>query len=749
MKNKLSNILFIFVAFVLVLALASCEFKKTTTFKVEFESNGGSLVEEQVVVKGKTATEPSAPEREGYEFLGWFDEALEVKFDFTTPIEEDIKLFGKWELIATSHTVSFVTGTEEVIANQTVAYNTQATKPANPTKQFELFTNWYKDAELTEVYNFSSGVTEDLVLYAGYEKIYVLDIARISSYSEYLQNIKEQDNKQIEFMDRTVPYTVGTLNAWKATPIIYLGTYDADADDFNDVTASWEYELKLQVLVDSEYVDAVVADYVDAFDEATASIDFSDAAENNTFKVVITPKALTEKQLNQLDKYTVSYEVAVVDGFNVYEAKELAYIENRSESNLATSGGITIYGNLWWNEFKEANGLELNFAPETLILHADLDVTADTLPHQMFYSDENLSKSDSDYGRTFGSLIDYTYIYVRESSASESFKLLGNYFNIDCSKVREVQRENNVITPEGGVISHASLFRFEGSGSNEMSNLSITGNAPRTEDTVKAGGVIFVKYDGGVSLAKNMLSFDFFITYMNNANDEEVVIDSCKVYNVYNSFLYNWGGEHFTVKNSEFSSSGGPVLIQDCIHYGTASQMDGQTHFIDCSFDSYVTGQEGWFVSFNATALVGQVKAMDALFNAFGKSFLKTDKDGNTYFNLIVVNKNGDAQGLTSSPVLGGTTFDDCEALDFGEGNVYFQQLLANASSAGAPVFRGCNSTGATGYGYFNGTSLLDIQNNAITDPNNPLFTSQYFGMYYNGMCFIFELFDMGQTYSK
>lgn len=67
------------------------------TYTVTFESNGGSAVASENVAYGKQATEPEAPVREGFTFAGWFDEALENKYDFSTGVEEDMTLYAKWE----------------------------------------------------------------------------------------------------------------------------------------------------------------------------------------------------------------------------------------------------------------------------------------------------------------------------------------------------------------------------------------------------------------------------------------------------------------------------------------------------------------------------------------------------------------------------------------------------------------------------------------------------------------------------
>ena len=78
-------------------------------------------------------------------------------------------------------------------------------------------------------------------------------------------------------------------------------------------------------------------------------------------KISVSPKNLTNKQMNELEtKWTRNYIVEVVDGYNVYSAKELGYINN-STSALPQIGSIAPESaKTVWDRFKEANGLELN-----------------------------------------------------------------------------------------------------------------------------------------------------------------------------------------------------------------------------------------------------------------------------------------------------------------------------------------------------------------------------------------------------
>ena len=68
-----------------------------TYYDVTFDTTvEGLTVPKQTIKYGELATEPAAPSREGYKFLGWYEG--DVKFDFTnTKITKETKLTAKWE----------------------------------------------------------------------------------------------------------------------------------------------------------------------------------------------------------------------------------------------------------------------------------------------------------------------------------------------------------------------------------------------------------------------------------------------------------------------------------------------------------------------------------------------------------------------------------------------------------------------------------------------------------------------------
>ena len=138
----------------------------TVTFVADID---GEAEPSTVTVKeGKTVERPANPEKTGFSFDGWYtDEELSEAYDFATPVTSDFTLYAKWNV--RSFSVKFETDGGTAISEQTVEYNSYATKPSkNPEKQNCTFNGWFKDAECKEKFNFRTGITADTVIYAGW-----------------------------------------------------------------------------------------------------------------------------------------------------------------------------------------------------------------------------------------------------------------------------------------------------------------------------------------------------------------------------------------------------------------------------------------------------------------------------------------------------------------------------------------------------------------------------------------------------
>ena len=66
-------------------------------YTVTFDTNGGNSISKQTVNRNATVKEPEQPQKDEYNFIGWFtDKELTKQFDFSTKITKSITLYAKW-----------------------------------------------------------------------------------------------------------------------------------------------------------------------------------------------------------------------------------------------------------------------------------------------------------------------------------------------------------------------------------------------------------------------------------------------------------------------------------------------------------------------------------------------------------------------------------------------------------------------------------------------------------------------------
>ena len=137
-------------------------------YSVTFNTMGGSSVETQKIESGKTATEPTAPTKDGFTFGGWYtDTDFTTAFSFGTEITKSITLYAKWiDANKTVYTVTFNSdGTE---TKQTVAEGEKASKPTDPTKTGYTFAGWYNGET---AFDFNTAITANITLTAKFTAI--------------------------------------------------------------------------------------------------------------------------------------------------------------------------------------------------------------------------------------------------------------------------------------------------------------------------------------------------------------------------------------------------------------------------------------------------------------------------------------------------------------------------------------------------------------------------------------------------
>lgn len=84
----------------------------STNCEVTFVPNNGQSSVSVVIGKGKTVATPADPVKANYLFGGWYtDSALTNRYDFAQPVKQDLRLYAKYELDATTLTNKISTDT--------------------------------------------------------------------------------------------------------------------------------------------------------------------------------------------------------------------------------------------------------------------------------------------------------------------------------------------------------------------------------------------------------------------------------------------------------------------------------------------------------------------------------------------------------------------------------------------------------------------------------------------------------------
>lgn len=139
-------------------------------YTVKFVSDHGSFADQTIEHGGTIDPDKLTPPIvEGFTFDDWYtDNTYSEKFNFSTPITGDTKVYAKWT--ANDYKVSFVTEHVDAPASQNVTYNGTADDPGKLTAEGYTFIGWYADEDRTIEFNFKTLITHDTKVYAKWEK---------------------------------------------------------------------------------------------------------------------------------------------------------------------------------------------------------------------------------------------------------------------------------------------------------------------------------------------------------------------------------------------------------------------------------------------------------------------------------------------------------------------------------------------------------------------------------------------------
>ena len=146
MRKNIFRILFLLIAVSALFTLTSCnkEDEAPSKYEVSFSTDGGTMYYSIRAFEGDTITLPT-PEKEGYEFLGWYDNASTAgdALADTYTISSNVTLYAKWDAYQ---------GTIKFESNGGTTYNdleffAQKVEIPTPKKEGFVFGGWYKSED--------------------------------------------------------------------------------------------------------------------------------------------------------------------------------------------------------------------------------------------------------------------------------------------------------------------------------------------------------------------------------------------------------------------------------------------------------------------------------------------------------------------------------------------------------------------------------------------------------------------------
>lgn len=551
--------------------------------------------------------------------------------------------------------------------------------------------------------------------------------------NDYNLNIVEQTNKREEFTDLlNAEFKVGSDNAWKFEPNVTIDEDGKDITPESFETSTTFYSVsedgKTTTLLEQSDVTANVT-----VDNLAHTYKFNEIAEGKTFEIKVTP--VGELQDWEDVGFVSSFRFKVVKGYNAYSWKDLTYIDNTQDI---------------WKTFRNKEGMP-EISPSKIIFQNAIEFTNDNIPNEFKYhkAPANLADrvegykyveaNDSDAEIAVDSLIDWNTLFNRTAAVdNDEFSIEGNYFKLDCSKVKNVVRPSDkIIWSKNGdtwtfslgndPMSHVQFMMIgKPSDTNivkfEQNNLYTIGNDKVDgTDLLGTGGIIFSKgYDGANITINNNIAINWFISFFPVSLCDGYKISKTKGYDNYSSFLYNYGNKKLVIEDSEFINCGGPALISD--HYSAKTEGDKYSPVItmkNSNLVSYVVGDEAWFISTGATAYATELQQVAVLLNQYGTPISKAFGDKHKLGIIGVIKNEGfNADGSFENPINGQFTIDGLDAINYKDPVV--EMLTKTEQLNAAPIIVQPKTTKQTPlYTYFNGQAIVDATTNTPINPGD------------------------------
>jgi hypothetical protein len=540
-------------------------------------------------------------------------------------------------------------------------------------------------------------------------------------------------------------YVIGNENAFRFNPqFAVLGD-----DDTVKALESFFSVVEIYVEKNEEYVlltaTAGEGNLVSYYDGETliATVDtykglytFSADAAGLKVKISVLPSA-EHYIFDSLNP--VVLEAEIVKAYNVYEAWELAVIDNDNSDDR--EGYADWNDTRVWETFKTEKGIA-NVTVSGIVLHCDLHLRTEDVPEAFFMTttkDIVYTNSVSGETRTVPAgtkyLRDWSDIYRRVVASGETFVIEGNFFSISLANFPLIASPSvfgldGNSDDYGADFSNSDFIKIVGLAETAgeanpvatVQNINIIGNAARDnwvdadQNLVSAGGLIFMKSEDYITVNfDNVIGNSFFITYFTN-HHSVMNVTNIKCYDSYQNAIYMYGDAKATYTDCIFSGAGGPIAIISSPEIDGAQTRPDLTA-IDTIFETHLSGEEIWFAAIGGNAIVAQMKGLsDGLKQATLGSFV--DDNGKMNIQGLLMPEGSNASQVVTGIGAQGVISLNAAGISRNQGadNIHWMtifqisQVAAQQTGSMPPFLTVYDEAGTPHTIFFNGQTFVDLQ---------------------------------------
>lgn len=453
-----------------------------------------------------------------------------------------------------------------------------------------------------------------------------------TAYQSAIRSDKGDESGETVFANldasKTV-YTVGNDNGFVFLPLTIGITEEEEEITLKQVKTTSQV-----FLGETELTGDALAQYVTV---ANNVYYFTKEAADKIFRIDVKYNDKYMVGFSEAQK-TISLTVKVVNGYNVYDARGLAVLDNLN--------------NKAWGEIKENTKLSWDggktlaeFADvERVIIHNDIRVTRQDLPTAYFWTGEEGSAFVAAKGRTAEQYKDYLIGSLKEGENIEDWEggscaqrglytnngicINGNFHTLsyESGLVYEGEGSEKTFTgvgEDGGIYlvndfndgegctdafpePHYSFVAFRDYNTTKtnavVENVYMLGEMQTKAKGEMPAGLMAINSSLQDITVSNVIALNFFTTFELDYGANLSAAD-CKFYDNFSNMVYAYRSNRIDIANCQMKRAGGPIFIIDnansdyCIPINVTIDKDSV-------LESWLTGSETWFVINNVPSSI-------------------------------------------------------------------------------------------------------------------------------------------------